>query len=170
MAALSDSRRLLLDIQGFENVDDATLARTQAWLRVAPALCAVVGAIGTVMAAPAVLWSLAGVAVAGAVLPFHPFDAVYTLGVRRVTGGAALPANRAPRRFACALGSAWLLAAGLAFAGGYAAAGYALGASFTAVAALVATTHVCIPSLVFRASCGQLRGVLALRDRDGASA
>lgn len=170
MAVLSDSRRVLLDIQGFESVDDGTLASTQAWLRFSPALCAVVGAIGTVLEAPAVLWSLALIAVAGAALPFHPFDAIYTFGVRRATGGTPLPANRAPRRFACALGSAWLVATGLSFAGGYAAAGYVLGASFTGVAALVATTHVCIPSLMFRTARGQLRGVLMLRDRDGASA
>lgn len=160
---LSATRRSLLDIQGFDKVDDETLARTQLWLRFAPALCGVIALIGTALGAPWILWSLAAIAAVGAVLPFHPFDLLYNLGVRRMTGGPALPVNQAPRRFACGLASAWLIVTGGLFAAGYHVPAYILGFSFVAVATLVATTHICIPSIVFRTACGQMPSVLAKR-------
>jgi hypothetical protein len=161
MEHLSTTQRTLLDIQGFDEVDDGTLARTQQWLRFAPALCGAIAATGTALAAPAILWGLAVIAAAGAILPFHPFDLVYNLGVRRITGGPRLPDNRAPRRFACGLGSAWLVVTGGLFAAGYDGPAYVLGAALVAVATLVATTHICIPSIVFRTACGQMPSVLA---------
>jgi hypothetical protein len=154
--ALTERRRYLLDIQGFDPVDDATLAGTDVWLRFAPGLCAVIAATGTALASPPILWLLAVIAAIGAMLPFHPFDLLYNLGVRRVTGGPALPANRAPRRFACGLGSAWLVVTGLLFAGGYDVVGYILGSALVGVAALVATTHICLPSIMYRTACGQM--------------
>ncbi|HZP58262.1 MAG TPA: DUF4395 family protein [Dehalococcoidia bacterium] len=154
---------MLLDIQGFGEVDDATLARTQGWLRFAPALCALVAALGTALASPWTLWALAAIAAAGAALPFHPFDLAYRAGVRRFSAGPPLPENRAPRRFACALASGWLVVTGALFTGGYDVAGYVLGASLVAVATLVATTHVCIPSIIFRTACGQMPSLLRAR-------
>lgn len=154
--ALSATRRLLLDIQGFDEVDTETMAQVEPWLRMSPALCAAVAATGTALASPWILWALAGAAVAGAALPFHPFDLIYNLGIRHLVGAPKLPPNRAPRRFACGLGSVWLLATGGLFGAGLSAAGYALGAAFVATATLVATTHVCIPSMIFRTACGQV--------------
>jgi hypothetical protein len=161
--AINTTRRKLLDIQGFEDVDDATLAATQDWLRLSPALCAAIAAVGTALASPPILWVLAVIALAGAVLPFHPFDLIYNAGVRRLRGGPSLPHNRAPRRFACALASAWLAATGAAFAADYALAGYVLGVSLVGVAALVASTHICIPSITFRIACGQMPSLRTLR-------
>ena len=92
----------------------------------------------------------------GAALPFHPFDLTYNLGMRRISGTPRLPENRSPRRFACGLASAWLILTGAAFAGGYDTAGCTFGFTLVAIAALVATTHICIPSLVFRAACGEM--------------
>lgn len=154
--ALSATTRRLLHIQGFDDVDDAALAQTQLGLRLAPALCAGVAVAGTVLASPWILWGLAVTAALGAVLPFHPFDLIYNVGIRRITGTPPLPQNRVPRRFACALGGAWLSVTGLLFAGGFSVAGYALGFAFVATAGLVATTHVCIPSMIFRTACGQM--------------
>lgn len=153
----------MLDIQGFEGVDDTLLARTQNWLRLSPAMCGIVAALGTALAAPWVLWGLAVIAAAGAVLPFHPFDLIYNAGVRRLTGGPKLPDNGPPRRFACGLGSGWLMATGLLFAGRYDAAGYVLGGALVGVAGLVATTHICLPSIMFRTACGQMPAYLAKR-------
>ena len=154
--ALSATTRRLLDIQGFDRVDDRTLAQIQVWLRVAPALCGIVAAVGTALSSPPILWSLAAVAALGAVLPSHPFDLIYSIGVRWLTGGPTLPANGPPRRFACALAAAWLLVTGALFAAGIDVAAYLLGGALAATAALVATTHLCIPSIMFRAACGQL--------------
>jgi len=161
--AMSAVRRHLLDIQGFERVDDETLARNDLWLRFAPAMCGLIAAVGTALASPAMLWSLAVVAAAGAALPFHPFDLPYNVAIRRLVGGPRLPDNQAPRRFACALGTAWLAVTAALFAAGLAVAGSACGAAFVFVAVLVATTHVCIPSILFRIACGQWPALLPRR-------
>ena len=144
--------RQRLEIQGFLGLDDRSLAAAAPWLRLAPALCAIIGAVGTALASPQVLWALAATAILGAVLPFHPFDLIYGIGLRRLTGSPALPVNGAPRRFACAVGSIWLLATGAMFGVGSVLAAYALGGAFVATAGLVATTHICIPSLIYRAT------------------
>lgn len=153
---IDPTTRRRLDIQGFDAVDDRLLAQTGAWLRLAPALCALVAAVGTALAAAPVLWALAATAALGALLPSHPFDLVYNFGVRRLTGTPRLPENRAPRRFACAVGSAWLVVTGALFALGFELAGYVLGGAFVATATLVATTHICIPSILFRTACRQM--------------
>ena len=152
--ALSATLRHRLDIQGYACESDATLARTQLWLRMSPALCAVIAAVGTALALPAVLWGLMVFAALGAILPFHPFDLIYNLGVRGGTGAAALPRNGAPRRFACGMASVWLLATGGLFYGGFDVAGYVLGGALVAVAALITVSHICIPSMVYRALFG----------------
>ncbi len=144
--------RQRLEIQGFLGLDDRSLAAAEPWLRIAPAACATIGAVGTALASPQILWALAATAILGAALPFHPFDLVYNLGLRHLAGLSRLPANGAPRRFACAVGGVWLLATGAMFGTGSALAAYALGGAFVATATLVATTHICIPSLVYRAT------------------
>jgi hypothetical protein len=143
--------RCRLEIQGFRNLDDAALAELGPWLRWSPSICAAIMALGTILASPPVLWSLAAVAALGAALPFHPFDLVYNHVVRRATGTRPLPHHGPQRRFACGLASVWLVATGLAFRAGAMTAGYALGGVLTAVATLVGTTHFCIPSLIYNA-------------------
>ena len=154
--AIAPTTRRRLEIQGFIGLDDGVLAAAEPWLRLAPALCATICAVGTALASPPILWALAATALLGAILPFHPFDLIYSAGVRRLTDSPPLPANRAPRRFACAVGCAWLLATGALFTTGAAVAGYVLGGAFVATAGLVATIHVCIPSLIYGAACSRL--------------
>lgn len=151
---LSPTLRHRLDIQGYACESDATLAQTQLWLRMSPALCATIAGIGTALASPAILWGLMVFAGLGAVLTFHPFDLIYNLGVRRLTGAAELPRNGAPRRFACAMASVWLLTTGGLFYANFDIAGYLLGGALVAVAGLITVSHICIPSLVYRALFG----------------
>jgi hypothetical protein len=151
---LSPTLRHRLDIQGYACVDDATLAQTQIWLRLSPGLCATIAAIGTALASPAILWGLMIFAALGAVLPFHPFDLIYNLGIRHVTGTPELPRNGAPRRFACGMASVWLLATGGLFYADLDIAGYLLGGALFATAAIITVSHFCIPSLVYRALFG----------------
>jgi hypothetical protein len=91
----------------------------------------------------------------GAILPFHPFDLIYNLGIRHVTKTPVLPRNGAPRRFACAMASVWLLATGALFAADLDIAGYLLGGALVAVATLITVSHICIPSLVYRMLFGR---------------
>lgn len=138
-----------LDVQGYTHVDLRSLKTVEPWLRWSPAVCAVFMAIGTVFASPLILWGVIPFSLTGALSRRHPFDYVYNRGLRRFTGTPPLPTHGAPRRFACALASVWLAGTGAAFALDAETLGYVLGGSLTVVAAIVATTHFCIPSLVY---------------------
>lgn len=146
--------RRRLDIQGFEHVDDGALAPVARWLRLAFALCALLAAVGTILASPAVLLALAAIAALAAAFPVHPFDLLYNHVIRRFTGTGPLPPRGAPSRFACGMGAVILVVAAWLFDAGHMVAGYALGGMLTAVAALVATMDICIPSLMYRALSG----------------
>ena len=141
--------RCRLEAQGFLGLDDVALAEIGPWLRWSPALCAVFMATGTILASPPALWALAAIALLGALLPAHPFDIFYNHVVRQLTGTRPLPHHGPQRRFACGVAAAWLIGTGLAFHQGAAALGYVLGGTLTIVAAIVGTTHFCIPSLVY---------------------
>ncbi|HEX9832431.1 MAG TPA: DUF4395 domain-containing protein, partial [Mycobacterium sp.] len=141
--------RKRLEAQGFGALDDATLEELAPWLRWSPVLCAVFMVIGVAMMSPAVLWSLAGIAVLGALLLFHPFDLLYNYGVRYLTGTRPLPHQGPQRRFACGLATVWLAATGWAFHVGSPTVGLALGIPLILVAALVSVTHFCVPSLIY---------------------
>jgi len=148
MTTLSPTTTRRLHTQGFTD-DDALLAEVSPWLRLSPTLCATFAGIGTATASPSILFALAGTALLGAVLPFHPFDLFYNYGIRFLVGKRSLPPNGAPRRFACGIAAVWLVATALCFLGGQTTAGYTLGALFVLVAGLVSTTDICIPSLMY---------------------
>lgn len=151
---LGAATRRRLDIQGFEQVDDAALALVAPWLRLAFSLCALLAVVGTATASPGVLMVLTVIAALAALSPVHPFDLVYNYGIRRLTGTPALPRRGAPSRFACGVGAVWLLVTIWAFQTGQPTLGYVLGGSLTAIAILVSTTDICIPSLIYRTVFG----------------
>ena len=55
------------------------------------------------------------------------------------------------------MGAVWLVVTAWAFATGHAALGFALGGMLTAVALLVSTTDICIPSMIYRLLFGPPR-------------
>jgi Domain of unknown function (DUF4395) len=154
MATLSPTTRHRLEIQGFDGVEERTLAETAPWLRLSFALCTVLAAAGTLLASPVFLWSLAPIAALAAAFPVHPFDLPYNYGLRYLTGTGPLPKRGAPNRFACGLGVVWLIVTGWAFHAGAMVTGYALGGMLTLVGLLVSTTDICIPSLIYRSIFG----------------
>ena len=152
--ALNAATRRRLDIQGLEAVDDAWLAEVGPWLGLAFGLCATLAAVGTAAASVGTLWVLVSIATLAVVSPVHPFDLVYNWGIRHLRGTRSLPLRGAPTRFACGMGAVWLLATIWAFSSGQMTLGYLLGAALTGVALLVATTNICIPSMVYQAVLG----------------
>lgn len=115
MATLSPTTRRRLEMQGFDGVEERTLAQTAPWLRLGFALCTVLAAAGTLLASPVFLWSLVPIAALAAAFPVHPFDLLYNYGLRCLTGTGPLPKRGAPNRFACGLGAVWLIVTGWAF-------------------------------------------------------
>lgn len=148
----------LLEMQGFACSPDPDFRAVVPWLRFSPGLTTIGAGIGTVLASPAVLSALALVTGVCAATPRHPFDLLYDRGVRPVTGTPALPRNEAPRRFACALATVWLVTTALAFAVGATLVGYGLGSLLVVLGGLVATTHFCFGSMVYRLAVGRFVG------------
>lgn len=154
-----------LDIQGFECVEERQLAEVAPWLRLAFGLCALLAAAGTIAASPAILLVLIPIAALGAAFPVHPFDLIYSHGIRHLTGTGPLPKRGAPSRFACGLGSVGLVVTAWSFSAGHTIVGYALGGTLTCVAVLVSTTDICIPSMIYRLLFGWPR---AREEKQGA--
>jgi hypothetical protein len=148
---LSVTTRRRLNVQGFSDVDDDTLAEVAPWLRMAFGMCAVLAGAGTALASPALLWALTAVAALAAMFPVHPFDLIYNHGIRYLRNTGPLPKRRAQSRFACGVGAIWLVTTALAFQSGALIAGYIAGAALTAVALLVSLTDICIPSMIYNA-------------------
>ena len=147
---LSPVTRRRLDVQGFEYVDDTWLTEVAPWPRLAFGLCATLAVVGTATASVRILWVLVGIATLAALSPVHPFDLIYNWGVRHLRDTRPLPRRGTPSRFACGIGVVWILGTIWAFTAGQLVAGYVLGAALTAVALLVSTTDICIPSMVYR--------------------
>ena len=144
----------LLDIQGFDTVDVQELAPVAPWLRLAFGLCAVLGGVGTLLASPIILLVLTLIAAVAAASPVHPFDLIYNYGIRHLTGTGPLPRRGVPTRVGCGMGAVLLLVTAWAFSTGHLVTGYALGGVMTFVALLVATTDICIPSMIYRSIFG----------------
>ncbi len=143
--------RCRLNAQGLTDISDQELAPVAPWWRMAFLGCAALAATGTALTSPTILWILTPLAAFGALFPVHPFDLVYNYGIRHLTGTGPLPRRTPQTRFACGVGTVWLVATALAFQSGQLTLGYALGGSLTAVATLVGTTDICIPSMIYNA-------------------
>ena len=84
-----------------------------------------------------------------ALLPGHPFDLLYTFGIRRLTGGPALPRYPLPRRFACLLATLMIVGAAWIFQSGWILAGQLFGWGLVGAALVNVTTGFCIPSFIY---------------------
>ena len=136
-------------MQGYVANGDLEIEGALPWTRVPYFVCAITTGIGTALAYPTLLLAVMPLAFFGAVLPYNPLDYLYNYGIRRFTGTGKIPRQGNPRRFACGLAAAWLIATAFAFQAGYAPVGYVLGGSLAAIAGLVAITNICIPSTVY---------------------
>ncbi len=141
--------RRRVEMQGFTGLDDARLAEIAPWLRLAPAICMLWTAVATVLGSAAVAAALVPFAAAGALGRGHPFDLAYQRGLRRLLGAPPIPPYAAPRRFAWALATLWLLGMAAALHAGSATLGRALGAGLVATAAVNVVTGFCVPSWIY---------------------
>jgi hypothetical protein len=139
-----------LTMQGFPIRQDPSIQQIEPWLRLTPSLSTIWITSGTALSSPLALLGFSLVSAIGASQKNHPFDQLYNLGIRRVVKGKPLPENPPPRRFAMALAAAWAaVAAGLMLTGRR-RAGTATGALLAISGATVATTHLCLGSLVYQ--------------------
>jgi len=156
MAKNIDNTRWLVALQGFTDVPDEHLKSVDIGLRVGPVFCVVLAAIGTATASPTLLLALSGIAILGAVLSGNPFDVFYNRGLRYLLKGPRLPVYQAPRRFACAVASVWLLATVSLFYAGAAQASQIMGWIMVVVASIPVITGFCVPSYTYRLLTGSM--------------
>jgi hypothetical protein len=149
--SLSETSRKRLYVQGYRAVGDEALAETAPWHRMAFVMCALLAGTGTALASPTILWIAMAIAALGALFSVHPFDLIYNHGIRYLRDTGPLPKRSAQSRFSCGVGAVWLVATALAFQSSAPMVGYALGGALTAVALLVGTTDICIPSMIYNA-------------------
>lgn len=97
---------------------------------------------------PALVFMMA-IAALGALLPYNPFDYLYNRVVRNIVRRPLLPPRTSQAKFAYTMAAIWLLAVVILFNSGHELAGKILGWILVGVAALVASTDICIPSMVY---------------------
>jgi hypothetical protein len=146
--------RKYLRLQGYA-FDDASFAEIGPWMRWPYIFCASILVSGVALASPTILWTLAAVAAASVFLPAHPFSYVYNHGVRHLTGTRPLPRSSAQARFAGGGGALFLIGIGYAFHAGAPAIGYVAGSVMASMCVLVASTQLCVPSLLYKAAFGE---------------
>ncbi len=156
MSDISPTARRRVEGQGFVGLDDRMIGQINYWLRLSPAICMMWTAIGTALQSATILWVLAPFALLGALLPGHPFDALYAFGVRPLTGGPAIPRYPAPRRFACLLATIMITSAAWSFQSGWAFSGQICGWALVAAAFVNVTTGFCVPSFIYGLLFGKL--------------
>jgi hypothetical protein len=151
--------RSCLTMQGYGALSEEE--RKSLWLgiRFAPALCFAGIALGAVLASPVLLLAMAVTAFVGGFLtPKHPFDYLYDVILRPLLGGPNVPASPPPRRFACQMATPWIAAIAVAFLADLAIVAWVLAVPLLVVAATVATTNWCLPSLMYGLLHGQRAG------------
>jgi uncharacterized protein DUF4395 len=149
MSTVSSTTRKRIEAQGYLGLSDATLAEVGPWLRFSPAICMVWISIATYYESVTALLVLIPFTALGAILPWHPFDAIYNNGIRHILGTQLLPRAKAPRKFACKVAFVWLCAISWAFYSGATVLGYFLGGSLAFAAAVPTFTDFCVPSFFY---------------------
>ena len=145
MINLSTIRRRL-EVQGFLGLTDDELKAIGPWMRFTPLLNLVFTAVGTAFGSIPILLGLAILMIAGAIMPMHPFDALYNGLVRHINHTQSLPKSGVRRRIIFAIGAIWLLLTTGAFLIGKSGAGYVLGGLMAVFISPLAVIHFCVLS------------------------
>ena len=140
-----------LHVQGYQKYSDQELNEYKYGIRFAYALCITLVVVGLIFTSIPVLAFTTLIAFAGAFPPNHPFDYLYNYGVRHVFGKPKMPPRSNQGRFACGIASVWLAVTIYLLYNNQMLAGNIFGAALFAVGALVTTTDICIPSMIYNA-------------------
>lgn len=137
-------------MQGFTCLSDSDKAEIGRWLKFTPGVSTFWIFTGTVLASPVILWLFSIIAAIGSASDRHLFDLIYNSWLRNYTKTPQLPVNPKPRRFAMFLAAAWSALTGWFFLSDIVLGGYISGLLLTGAGLLVATTHFCLGSWLYR--------------------
>ena len=146
---ISSACKNRLHIQGYDNYSDKELNDHKYGIRFAYTGCITLVAFGLYFQSITVLTITAVIAFVAAFLPYHPFDYIYNYGVRHLVNKPKMPPRTNQGRFACGIASVWLVITIYLLYTNYTLLANIFGVALFAVGALVATTDICIPSMIY---------------------
>jgi hypothetical protein len=146
---ISTACRKRLNAQGYENFTDRQLNDYKFGIRFAYAGCITLVAFALYFQSILLFSITAAIAFAAAFPPYHPFDYIYNYGVRHLLGKPKMPARTNQARFACGIASVWLVVTIYFLYNNHTVAANILALALFAVGALVTTTDICIPSMIY---------------------
>ena len=153
-----DRRTNLLRLQGWRGQALAE-ASDAPWPvhRLGPAICGVLSFVVIATGSMALLLVTLASAIVGTFAANHPAESLYNaIATRR--GRQQMPPNRAAKRTGCAVGSLFLAGAAIAAALGYGTVAIVLLAALGSLAIFVASTGICVPSIMSILAFGSDRG------------
>jgi hypothetical protein len=139
-----------LYIRGFRSLTPDQAVSIETWMRLNPALNALLFALCGVTGSVPGLVVLAVFFLIGMLTAVHPFELFYTEIIRSLEQTPALPPSPPLRRVVFGIGAAGSLASAWGFSSGHHGLGYVLTAIMVSSTAFLAFTHICIPSTIFR--------------------
>ena len=145
---LSPTRIKRIRAQGYQSHSDQEIRELAIGNRFAYQLCTSFLAIGIFFANIPLLLTMMSIAFMSIILPYHPFDYIYNLGLSKLMNKPALPPRSVQLKFACSMATLNIGLIVYLFYSGMMMAGYILGALFLVVALLVSTIDFCIPSII----------------------
>jgi hypothetical protein len=141
--------RRRLHIQGYEKFSDKELSDFKFGIRFAYAGCITLVAVGLFFQSIPVLMVTVAIAFAAIFLPYHPFDYLYNYGVRHVVNKPKTPQRTNQSKFACGIASIWLSITIYLLYANHALAANIMAIVLFMIGALVSTTDICIPSMIY---------------------
>lgn len=141
--------RKRLEIQGFRGFTDTELSCHQFGIRFAYGVCAVLVVLSLLYKSIPILLFVLGIAILGIFLKRHPADYLYNAIIRHWLKRPILPYRTRQVRFACLVATFWLLVTIYLFANNFVFEARIWGSILVAVATLVTTTDICIPSMIY---------------------
>jgi hypothetical protein len=146
---LTSVSRKRLETQGYLGFTDSELSDFTFGIRFAYYACGSLVILGLVLTSMEILASVMIIAFFGIFPPYHPFDYLYNYAIRHAVNKPKTPPRSNQGRFACGVATVWLAGIIYCFYIGLNGLGYIAGGILVAIAALVSTTDICVPSMIY---------------------
>ena len=137
----------LIRLQGWRGEESAQAVASGWIVRLGPAVCSIGALLGVVLQSSVLLLVMALGAAIGAVTGKHPAVMVANAVVQPL-GRTPQPPSRAGSRFGCFVGAVFLTASAVAYGLEFPVVGAVFGLFIAGLAAFVAATNICVPSIV----------------------
>jgi hypothetical protein len=139
-----------LHVRGFRNLTEEQARSIETWMRLNPAVNALLFMLCGVTGSVPGLIVLAAFFLIGILSAVHPFELFYTEIIRSLEHTPEMPSSPPLRRAVFGIGFAGSLTAAWAFFSDFTVLGYVITGVMAASTAFLALTHICIPSTIFR--------------------